>query len=228
MFFSPRNKEILKNHILKECNNRGLTQLGRPQIIRLDKTLGHYMNEVWTQANSYPIPYLNREVGSIAQKDFIGYLSKPVAAAQTIRSVPPAPAMSTPIEEITGGSIPTQPRAQPQNMIYQDTGRTLEQLQKERQGAQPERPIIPDFRINSESDDGPSPLELYEMAKVAREREAANRPAAIENNNPTYTIDDTAPPMSSAAVYRTILGSDIAIPTGVKPLPPPIKTKKSH
>ncbi len=229
MFFSPRNKEILKNHILKECNSRGIGQLGRNHIIRLDKTLGHYMNEVWTQANSYPIPYLNREVGSITQKDFMIFLTKPATPIQTIKGMAaapapaPAPAMSTPID-----MLPTQPRAQPQNMIYQDTGRTLEQLQKERQGAQPERPVIPDFRINSESDDGPSPLELYELAKVARDREAANRPAPVENSSPTYTIDDTSPPKSKAAdVYRTILGSDISIPTGIKPLPPPIKTKKS-
>ncbi len=109
-------------------------------------------------------------------------------------------------------------------VIFQDTTKTLEELHKERQGIQPERPPIPDFRITSEEEDGPSPLELYEMAKKSREAEEAARPPATSNSielpNSSYGSVPT-----SGDVFRQILGPDVST-TNMQPLPPPIKTKK--
>lgn len=107
--------------------------------------------------------------------------------------------------------------------IFQDTTKTLEELHKERQGIQPERPPIPDFRITSEEEDGPSPLELYEMAKKSREAEEAARPPpttnSIELPNSSYGSLPT-----SGDVFRQIIGPESRPKKRVEfetPMPPP-------
>ncbi len=217
MFSSKRNKDIIKSNIVRNCAQ----PLNDQHLQRLDKTINHYMKEVWTAQNSQPISFLNREVHQISQNDFTNYLRSSTNAIKkpsVTRSALPAQQqptiMSTPIDALE--VVPS---------MMQDTGRSLEQLQKERQGAQPQRPPIPEFRISSESEDGPSPLELYEMAKLAREKEAAT---ATQQGPPTAPV---APAAQASVfpqpndVFRTILGPDVHVPTGVAPLPPPIKTR---
>lgn len=221
MFSSKRNKDIIKSNIIRSCGQ----PLTDQHVQRLDKTINHYMKEVWANQNAQPISFMNREVHQIAQNDFQTYLRtsrKPLPAPQ--QQQPIMTSMSTPIDALENTIIKVQ---NPKEVLLQDTGRSLEQMQKERQGAQPQRPPIPDFRISSESEDGPSPLELYEMAKIAREKEAAT---ATQQGVPTAPVAPAAPESlfpQPNDVFRTILGPDVHIPTGVPPLPPPIKTRRS-
>ena len=204
MFFSNRNKDNIKKYIITQCEQSIGQPLNNGHLERLDKSLNHYMNEVWsTHSQTQMLPVLNREVNMITSREFISYLNKPPAKKVTpARTQPSYTRMSTSINDLQLG---------PQ--IYQDTGRSLDDLRKERQGVQGERPAIPDFRISSD-EDGPSPMDLYQMAKAAREREAAaliNKADANEENDKN--------------VFKTILGNEIVPSRDI--LPPPIKTKKS-
>ncbi len=230
MFFSGRNKSIIYNNVAQAAG----VQLSENQSKKLDKMIGHYMREVWTAKNGQPIPLLNSEVTNATKQQFINSLAvgrAPAAqASSTQASSNQAPVqqprlqpkqMGTLIEDLNLGSA-SRPIQGP--AIFQDTTKTLEELHKERQGIQPERPPIPDFRITSEEEDGPSPLELYEMAKKSREAEEASRPPpttnSIELPNSSYGSVPT-----SGDVFRQILGPDVSS-ANMQPLPPPIKTKK--
>jgi hypothetical protein len=228
MFFSGRNKSIIYNNIAQATG----VQLSENQSKKLDKMIGHYMREVWTAKNGQPIPLLNSEVTNATKQQFI---NSPAVGR--------APASSTQAS-VQQQQQQQQPRLQPKQMgtliedlnlgstsrpiqgpaMFQDTTKTLEELHKERQGIQPERPPIPDFRITSEEEDGPSPLELYEMAKKSREAEEASRPPTTTNSielpNSSYGSVPT-----SGDVFRQILGPDVSS-ANMQPLPPPIKTKK--
>jgi len=235
MFFSPRNKEILKANITRECQQQLPQPLGKQYYNRLDKALQHYMNEVWTVNTSQPLPILNREVSTVTAKDLVNYLSRPPApATQAPVGTPDAQGLSqnmgTMLENLDKNTI-IQPRPTPIGAIFQDTSRSLEDLQKERQGTMPERPDIPDFRITNEGEDGLTPMELYQLARDAREREAAAqsqlRPPVAANEG---AAEDSALLNHSGApqtmdVFRTILGPDVNVPVGLAP-PPPIKTSK--
>lgn len=187
MFFSGRNKSLLLYNLNKDFTGQ-VGPLNEQQTARLEKTLGHYMRQVYENNSDQPISLLNREVMSVTKGDFTNFLRGPgpvkraTAAAATIASTlaVPAPSTSTPIDRLINTAPNGPDIGQNAEVIFQDTSRTLEQLQKERQGTQRERPPIPDFRILSETEDGPSPLELYEMAKKARETAAIAPPPSTE------------------------------------------------
>jgi hypothetical protein len=162
-FFSGNNKTLLYNHLVKDCQAKTRRELNDKQRGRLEKTLSHYMREVATK-QAGPVPLMNREVIRITTQDFIAYASGP-PPARAIKTVATAGAGGTSIDTVV-----MPPRAQ--TVVFEDTGKALEQLQKDRTISQGPPPAIPDFRITTESEDGPSPMELYEMAKKARDREA--------------------------------------------------------
>ncbi len=198
MFFSNRNKEMIKNNVIRECEQATGQPFSRNHIERLDKSLNHYMNEIWSSnAQTQMLPVLNRQVNITTSREFISYLTKPVQKKQIPAIQIQTQQMGTPLNEI----------------IFKDTERTLEDVRKERQGTQAERPPIPDFRISSD-EDGPSPMDLYQMAKAAREREAATLIVKTDNKEE-----------NDNNVFKTVLGNEI-IPSRDL-LPPPIKTKKS-
>ncbi len=230
MFFSGRNKSVIYNNISQAVGG----QLSENQSKKLDKMIGHYMREVWSAKNGQPIPLLNSEVTNATKQQFINSLpigrapapngsqsgTPNVTIQQPKLRQSHAKQMGTLIEDLNLGSPIQGPT------MFQDTTKTLEELHKERQGIQPERPPIPDFRITSEEEDGPSPLELYEMAKKAREVEEASRPPPTTNSIELPASSyGSIPPSTSDDMFRQILGPDVGS-TNSQPLPPPIKTKK--
>lgn len=196
--------------------------LSPEQSGRLEKTLNHYMKEVYTvEGASKPIALLNREVVNTTQADFDNFLRKPkLTPAKAVvkpRTMPTQPQiMSTPIDMVAN---------EPKTVMFQDTARTLDQIQKERAGNQPERPQIPDFRL-TEDEDGPSPMELYEMAKKARAAEEQQL-AAAKPKPPPGQLDETT---TSEPNVIDIIRSDAFIkgtaPTANSILPPPLETKR--
>ncbi len=162
-FFSGNNKTLLYNHLIKDCQAKTRKELNDKQLARLEKTLSHYMREVSSKQPG-PVPIMNREVIKITTMDFTTYLNGPP---------PPAPQRrATGVGGTSIDQVVVPPRGQAATVVFEDTGKALEQLQKDRATSQGPPPQIPDFRITTESEDGPSPMELYEMAKKAREREA--------------------------------------------------------
>ncbi len=159
LFFSSRNKSLLLYNLRREFE-----PLAAPANDRLEKTLNHYMREVYTVQAEQPIPLINREVLSATKDDFKEYLARPPKRRVATEAPVPVPV----------------PAPEPE-VMFQDTGRALEQMQKDRQENRPERPTIPDFKV-SEVDDGPSPLELFEMAKRLREQSMPTpQPSAAMN-----------------------------------------------
>ena len=145
-FFSGNNKTLLYNHLIKDCQARTQQELTDKQLARLEKSLSHYMREV-SSKQAGPVPIMNREVIRITTQDFTSYLNGP------------PPAVAKPIRKTGAGGTNIEavaPRAQP--VVYEDTGRALEQLQKERTTSQGPPPQIPDFRITTETEDGPLSL----------------------------------------------------------------------
>lgn len=222
LFFSARNKSLLLFNLNRDFGG----QLNDVQSTRLDKTLSHYMRQVHAANNGSPVPLLNREALNVTKSDFNRFLHsvpKPIIK----RHAPPAKMMGTPIEDVAQERLMQNGKptiSDGREFMFQDTGRTLEQLQKERAGNQLERPQIPDFRILNEDEDGPSPMELYELAKKARENEAAKTEtdtvnfASITGQLPSTTEQ---PRLQFIDIMRS--ENTIEMPNR---LPPSIETKR--
>lgn len=217
LFFSQRNKSVLLYNLNRDIGAR-VGQLSKEQSTRLDKSLNHYMTEVYgAEGQNKPLALLNREVVGVTQNDFDNYLRSPKKKAVT--ATPPAATkpkvMGTPI-----GQVITE---QPRTVMFQDTARTLDQIQKERAGNQPERPTIPDFRL-TEDEDGPSPMELYEMAK--KQRAAEEQAVAAAKPPPGQLPETTNTEPNVVDIIRSdgFLRGDA--PTINSILPPPLETKR--
>ena len=187
MFFSSRNKTMLLYNLRREFE-----PMTPATNERLDKTLAHYMREVYAVKAEDPIPLINREVVNATRKDFNEFLTKPPK---------PKTKALAPVPVIASQSAPAT------DVIFQDTGRTMEQLQKERQGSQqPPPPPIPDFLI-SESDDGPSPLELFELAKKHRSEPP---PASSSSTVDLYRSEEFLKGGTSAPLEETRLAPPLS------------------
>ncbi len=197
MFFSSRNKNMLLYNLRREFEP--MTPAANE---RLDKTLTHYMREVYAVRDSDPIPLINREVAGATRRDFAEHLAKPPKTKVKVNVASAATA------------IPAVAAA----AIYQDTGRSMEQLQKERQGSQPLPPQIPDFtkplggdNTVAEDDDGMSPLELFELAKKQRAAAAAvPPPASSASTVDLYRSDEFLKGGTSAPIDETRLSPPIS------------------
>jgi hypothetical protein len=223
LFFSGRNKSVLLYNLNRDFSGRLGGQMTPEQSNRLEKTLNHYMREVFAiEGAEKPLALLNREVVNTTQADFDNFLRKPkqLPAKPTLKvraAAPPPTSMGTPIEQVAN---------EPKTVMFQDTARTLDQIQKERAGAQPERPPIPDFRL-TEDEDGPSPMELYEMAKKARAAEElaaqANKPKPPPGQMPETT--ESEPNVVDIIRSDAFLKGESSTPMN-SILPPPLETKR--
>ena len=195
-FFSPQNEQMLVTMVQGDFQKRMSTKLTEMQETRLERTITHYMEEVWEQNGPMPIQNLNREVVTVTINDFNSYL----------RRGQEAPTMAVAVQQVV--NMPQRPSysemEHPQLML--DTGDRFEQLQKERTRSDKVQPRIPDFRLALEDSNIPSPLEQFELAKRMREDEALRSipkapvsltqenimPITMDpNGNPTITLAGT-------------------------------------
>ena len=152
--FSQKNRDTLRQIVAQDVERRQGIQLTEKQQDRLERTVDHYVEEVYAAQGNQPLPLLNKEVIKVTAQDFSKYLQRqnavavaPVTAAQTVMTTSQAAT------------------------IFQDTSQRYETIQNERNEGKTVPPPMPDFRIALD-DDGPSPADLYETAKKAREAEA--------------------------------------------------------
>lgn len=163
-FFSGRNRVLLGKALRDDFGRRGMA-MNPQQSARLDKTLQHYMDEVYEVNGSQPIQFLNREVIASTVSDFASYLNR--ATVESINIV-----------QTQQPSLPYQQNQQEdsQRFLQQDTSSAFERLQSERStgSARPMPKHIPKFGILSDDDTDTTPaLALFEQVQKQREMEAA-------------------------------------------------------
>lgn len=181
-FFSPQNEGQICAALANDLQRSGAS-IGQPEQTRLVKTVKHYMQEVWDVNGPMPIPQLNREVLTVASQDFAGYLrrqalgGRSLGASQKIVSTE-QPARAEIVQQrlqIPQG-VPIQPRPTFENTLLMDTGSRFEQMQQDRNGGGAARPPPPKFELAlTNNAEEPSALAMFEMAKKAREAEAAKQ-----------------------------------------------------
>lgn len=158
-FFSQRNYDTLQTVLAQDFQRRNSSPLNDQQIERLNKTLNHYLQQVYSaNGDKQPIQNLNKEVLTACAQDFSKYIQR----KDTIRNNTVAP-VKTVMDE----------------SLFQEVGQRYERLTQERNEVKALPPAVPDFRI-ALGEDGPPPAELYEMAKKHRELEALR---AAHNNS---------------------------------------------
>jgi hypothetical protein len=148
MLFSDKNFNTLQTVLIQDFQERNGASLNDQQVERLNKTLNHYIEQVYKVQGEKPIQNLNKEVLSAAAKDFSQYLQR----KELTKNVSP---VKTVMDE----------------KLFQDTSQRFEKLTQDRHEVKALPPPPPDFRIDFR-EDGPAPAELYEMAKKQREMEA--------------------------------------------------------
>jgi len=155
-FFSQKNRTTIQQIVITDFQRRQGQQLNDRQIDRLERTVDHYVEQVYETQGDQPLPVLNREVIKITAQDFSKYLQRQ-NVIQTQVQTPTQAVMSQSQSQVAG--------------LFQDTSSRYEMIQNERQETKALTPPAPDFRIALD-DTGPSSVDLYEQAKKARETEA--------------------------------------------------------
>lgn len=118
---------------------------------RLNKTVKHYMNEVYAKNPGESIQKLNKEVLTSVVPDYMGYLRR--------NAEPVAESEETP-------------------ELRLDVNSRFDQIQNERQERRVGPPPPPDFRISLD-EAGPTPLSQFEQIRKQREEEAARETEII-------------------------------------------------
>jgi hypothetical protein len=147
-FFSPKNESMLQTLLYKDMQRRTGGDLTEKQSMRLQKTIHHYMGEVYyNPANGEKdVRALNGEVLRATVDDFKTYLGRNESQA---RPTAGDPAM---------------------DRIRQDVTSRFDIMQTERQETKA-LPAPPKFQIDLE-DNGASSLSMFEQLKRQREEEA--------------------------------------------------------
>jgi hypothetical protein len=209
-FFSSANEQLLISTVLNDFKQR-VGQISEKQETRLERTITHYMDEVWEANGPQPIQTLNREVVGATVNDFTTYL----------RRSQDQPTMAAAVNQVV--NMPQRPSyqemEQPKLQLTMDTGDRFEQIQKERTMIQNKAPKVPDFRISLEETSTLSPLEQFELAKKAREAEAGRvsgmigSAPRIEQQIPQQSDPNGNPTLSLAGTYdnKPSLPQDILI-----------------
>lgn len=193
-FFSQQNKNVLKNFIHQDYQKRNGKQLTESFSNRLERTLEHYMNEVYSSQPNAPVGFLNKEVLTITVQDFNAFLKRqPIKSSNIIAKNTSITAASTTVGTLI---------ADLESPLLSDTASLFDRVQKERNNGdgRPLAPPIPDFRISLDENSPPA-LELYEMAKKAREQENKSMPTS----NPTIIPSIQSNPISKQIEQHQIL-----------------------
>ncbi len=148
-FFSGKNESLLQRLLNTDVQRRIGGEMSDKQQLRLNKTIHHYMGEVYYNPENagQPIQALNKEVLRAVVPDFMGYLKR--------NEVAPKPTTAAGMDS-----------------VRMDVTSRFDQMQTDRQGEKRALPAPPQFQIALEDADAPSSLSLFEQAKRAREEEA--------------------------------------------------------
>jgi len=157
VFFSQKNESMLQRLLNSDFQRRIGGELTDKQGLRLEKTIKHYMGEVFnSEANrGKPVQNLNKEVLQSVVPDYMSYLKR-----------------QEPVPEQESEMDP----------MRSDIGTQFERLQMERQSGHKVIPTAPNFQLALE-DEGESSVNRYEQLKAQREIEAKRLEAALAPRN---------------------------------------------
>ena len=216
-FMSSENRHMLYGLLTKDLAKRGYSITGETAE-QLEGYLDHYIGEVYGVQGPKPLQFLNKETLVVTATEFAKTLKtvpakvKAAVVSATAGPVVAARATGRPPRDVEDEFMPSQkatiapdgPASTSLEALFQDTSSRLDSLQKERatMDAKPKPPPIPEFKIDF-NDDGPSPMELYERAKKARERDG------LLVDTPTAKKVDVLVPAESRPPRVTVAGVDM-------------------
>lgn len=229
-FFDIMNRSKLMDVMVQDFQRRA-GGLNQKQMERLNKTLDHYMREVYNYEGSKPIAYLNKAVVGATVQDFDKYLQRQETISQSQQTpqqallTQPPPGQSL---QMPGGYLRNEPANAPQpppvisyqsNEMYEDTSRRYETIQQQRNEGRVQPPPMPDFRI-SLKEDATSPATLYEQAKRAREAEVSAQAAAATAMRPQQQPHTPLLPTTLPQPQSTQQTLDRMVPMPAGSIPP--------
>jgi hypothetical protein len=203
-FLSDENRRMLYGILSKDVMKRGVTLT--PKLAeQLDVYLNHYVDEVYSVQGNKPVQFLNKEVLVVTAQEFNASLKKPVPAAAAAAAANRGESQQQPVVAARAlGRPPVREEPAPagadmsDSNLFMDTGSRFDALQKERMEVKKTPPPMPEFKIEF-SDDGPSPLELYELAKKAREESLLLASPQTKQPVDIFVPAETRPPRVSLA-----------------------------
>ena len=200
-FLSEENRRMLYGVLSKDFLKRGVTLT--PKLAeQLDQYLNHYVDEVYSVQGAKPLTFLNKEVLVTTSQEFTNSMLKKPAIAPA-GPAPATAASAQPKQVVTAVRATGRPNTTgvqglpdnggaggtPLDSLFMDTSSRYDALQKERMEVKKSAPPMPEFKIDF-TDDGPSPMELYERAKKARDEAAAAMAASM---GPQTSVDVFVP-----------------------------------
>lgn len=155
---------------------------------RLNKTVKHYMTEIYAKNSGESVQYLNKEVLTSVVPDYMAYLRR------------------------NAGPVSEADETTDSTGLRLDVNSRFDQIQNERQERRAGPPPPPDFRISLD-EAGPTPLSQFEEirkqreAEAARETEIVTRSTLLQNQGQSQEIVAASSPMGrfidSDADFRT-------------------------
>jgi hypothetical protein len=185
-FFAEKNELMLDRLLYGDFQRRIGGDLSDKQKQRLEKTVKHYMTEVYAKNPTESVQYLNKEVLTSVVPDYMAYLRRNAGPANE--------------EEV----------------LRTDVNSRFGQLQTERQGVRPTPPAAPDFQMSLENEGPTPLSRFEEIkrirdAEAAREAETA---AAMAASGATQSQDLVIIPRDNS--MGRFIDSDIDFKNGAK------------
>ena len=179
VFFSQTNYARLLQP-LRETYERKLNKPELPEDVdkRLQKTLQHYMNEVYKVNPQYPVTNLNNEAFRETSLSVDQWLQKQV-------SVP-----------VRG----TYQQAPSRDQMFESVGSRYEREQQNRAPAPPQASTNVDFSLPRSDEDEEDPLEKYERIRKLREAETRAVAPAPKNTIIEQTFSEPSAPSATSLI----------------------------
>jgi len=182
-FFNPKNEAMMERLLNVDFQRRIGGDLTDRQKERLNKTVKHYMTEIYAKNSGESLQYLNKEVLTSVVPDYMGYLRRNAG----------------PVSEADDTTDSTGLRL--------DVNSRFDQIQNERQERRAGPPPPPDFRISLD-EAGPTPLSQFEEIRKQREAEAARETEIVARSTVIQTQVQSQEIVPSSSPMGRFIDSD--------------------
>ena len=180
-FYSTANETMLDRLLYADFKRRTGGDLTEKQVHRLEKTVKHYMTEVYTKQPGQSLQYLNKEVLTSVVPDYMSYLRRGNTGADT-----DAP-------------------------LQMDVTNRFDRIQQERQEVKPTIPAMPDFQISLDSDGPTPLSRFEEIKRLRESeaaRESENAAMMLANGPMEFTAQEIVVSPSSDSPIGRMIDSD--------------------
>lgn len=236
-FFSSQNRGRLMDLLSQDFQRRSVN-LNQKQFDRLNRTLDHYMREVYDYEGQKPVPYLNKAVLGATAQDFEKYLQRQDSVSsshqsphQTLITQPPPGTTYNSRNNLLQNESATFNDIQTVSSqeMYHDTNRRYEMIQQQRNEGRQQPPPAPDFRVSLQEEDSEPPAKLFEQARKIREAEASAISLAANSTRPQLQASHTVLPktLPQPQFLQQSLDRMIPLPAGAVTVSPVYQDSQS-